>query len=56
MAKPKDELWELISQVLKHDTMIEVLRLRFIDRLTLEEVGERIGICGKNIVIISSLC
>lgn len=35
----KGELWNVISQVLKHDTMVKILRLRFIDRLTMEEVG-----------------
>lgn len=40
----KDELWKIVSEVLKDDKMVEVIRYRFIDKLTLEEVGQRIGI------------
>lgn len=45
----KDELWDMISQVLKHDTMVKILRLRFIDRLTMAEVGERLGITVQGV-------
>lgn len=45
----KGELWQEVSRVLKHDTMIEILRLRFIDRLTLEEVGGRLGITRERV-------
>lgn len=38
------ELWDIVSQVLKHDEMIQILRLRFIDRLAMEEIGKRLGI------------
>lgn len=40
----QDELWDLVSKVLKNDSMIRILRLRFIERLTLEEIGERLNI------------
>ncbi|MGN6712906.1 sigma factor-like helix-turn-helix DNA-binding protein [Anaerocolumna jejuensis] len=40
----KGELWNIVNQVLKHDTMVKILRLRFIDRLTMEDVGEKLGI------------
>lgn len=36
----KSELWDMVGQVLKHDTMVKILRLRFIDRLTMAEVGK----------------
>jgi RNA polymerase primary sigma factor len=45
----KSELWDMVSQVLKHDTMIEILRLRFIDRLTLDEIGERLDITRERV-------
>ena len=43
------ELWDIVSQVLKHDTMVKILRLRFIDRLTMEEVGQRLGITRQGV-------
>jgi RNA polymerase primary sigma factor len=45
----KGELWQMVSRVLKHDTMVKILRLRFIDRLTLEEVGGRLGITRERV-------
>lgn len=45
----KGELWDLISMVLKNDKMVGVLRYRFIDRFTLEETGERLGITRERV-------
>lgn len=33
----ESELWDRVSEVLKHDKMVTVLRYRFIDRLSLNE-------------------
>jgi RNA polymerase primary sigma factor len=38
------ELWSTVSNVLKNETMIEILRLRHAEGLTLERTGERLGI------------
>lgn len=45
----KSELWDLISQVLKHDTMVKILHLRFVDRLTMEDIGQRLGITRERV-------
>lgn len=45
----KGELWDLISMVLKNEKMVGVLRYRFIDRFTLEETGERLGITRERV-------
>jgi RNA polymerase primary sigma factor len=45
----KNELWDMVAQVLKHDDMVGVLRYRFIDRLTLEETGERLGLTRERV-------
>ncbi len=45
----RGELWDLISQVLKHDTMVKILRLRFVDRFTMEDVGQRLGITRERV-------
>jgi hypothetical protein len=33
------ELWDTVSNVLKNDSMIEILRLRHVEGLTLEQAG-----------------
>lgn len=43
----QDELWDLVSQVLKSNTMIRILHFRFIDKLTLDAIGERMNVTGQ---------
>ena len=45
----KSELWDRVSQVLKHDKMVTVLRYRFIDRFSLDETGKRMGITRERV-------
>lgn len=45
----KDELWDIVNQVLKHDKMNEVLRYRFVDKLTLEAIGEKLNITRERV-------
>jgi hypothetical protein len=40
----KDELWDLISMVLKDDRKVQIIKLRYIDNLALERIAEQFNI------------
>jgi RNA polymerase primary sigma factor len=40
----QNELWDLVSSVVQNDKMVSTLRYRYIDKLTLQETGERLDI------------
>lgn len=40
----RKELWEIVAQVLKDEKKIRIFRLRFIDCLTLEQIGEQLQV------------
>lgn len=42
----RNELWDTIYKVLKDDNMVRILRQRFIDDLTFEEIGSRNHMSG----------
>ena len=37
----REELWDIVAQVLKDEKKIRIFRLRFVDCLTLEQIGEQ---------------
>lgn len=43
------ELWDLVSQVLKDDKKAQLLKWRYIDSLTLEEIANRYKVSRANI-------
>ncbi|SHO46775.1 sigma-70 family RNA polymerase sigma factor [Anaerocolumna xylanovorans] len=45
----KDELWNLISMVLKDDKKVQIIKLRYIDNLTLESIGKQFNISSAAI-------
>lgn len=45
----KNELWNMVAQVLKHDEMVKIIHLRFIDGLVMEEIGKRLGITRERV-------
>lgn len=45
----ESELWDRVSQVLKHDKMVTVLRCRLIDSFSLDETGKRMGITRERV-------
>lgn len=40
----REKLWDIVAQVLKDEKKIRIFRLRFIDCLTLEQIGEQLHV------------
>ncbi len=38
------ELWDLLSQVLKDDKKVQIIKLRYVDDLTMDAIGKRFNI------------
>jgi RNA polymerase primary sigma factor len=45
----QNELWGVVEKVLKNDTMIEILRYRHVEGLSLEQTGERLGMQRESV-------
>lgn len=45
----REELWDIVSQVLKDPKKIQIFRLRYIDNLTLEQIGDKFHLCRQAI-------
>lgn len=45
----REELWDIVNQVLKDEKRIRIFRLRFINNLSLEQIGDKFHVCKQAI-------
>lgn len=54
-AQVRSEVWDMVSNILKNDRMTDVLYYRYINRLTLEEIGNKLGVTRARVREIEAL-